>query len=93
MECESDSIEVIKLINTDETNHVYRSVVVEIKEWLQKDWRVTILHVLRKANACVDFLDDEGARDGMFLCCMQDPPHDFLPLLQEDFIVTLFVRP
>ena len=42
VECNSNSMEVIRLINVDEINHVYRNVVVEINEWLQKDWRVTI---------------------------------------------------
>ena len=47
--CELDSLEAIRLISTDEEDHCYMPIVKEIKNWLYKDWRVSLSHVHREA--------------------------------------------
>ena len=51
--CETDSTEAVRLVYASEVFHWYSAVVIEIKDWLSKDWEVSIKHVLREANAYV----------------------------------------
>lgn len=37
MECEFDSLEVIRLICSEEKNHVCRTLVADIQQWMSKD--------------------------------------------------------
>ena len=90
--CESDSTEVLQLIQHAEESHLYGTIIAEIRDWLQRDWTVSISHVLREANACADFLANVGVAGNAKLQILQEPPAGLLHLLREDFQGTMFLR-
>lgn len=54
--CESDSQEAIRLILHDGGPfHRYGAVIHNVRSLLEKDWDVSLVHVLREANFCADF--------------------------------------
>ena len=71
---------------------MYGTVIAEIRDWLQRDWTVSISHVLREANACADFLANAGAAGNTKLQILQEPPTGLLHLLREDFQGAMFLR-
>jgi ribonuclease HI len=62
--CYSDSKTVIKLIY-DPVNawHHYATIILNIKDLLARNWRVKVVHTLRKDNACAYFLAKLRARN------------------------------
>ncbi|GAU31755.1 hypothetical protein TSUD_146430 [Trifolium subterraneum] len=62
--CYSDSKMAIKLITepVDEWHH-YATMLNNIKELLNRDWRVLILHTFREGNSCTDYLAKHGANN------------------------------
>ena len=90
--CESDSLEAIRCVNSKAQNHVYGAVIMDIQQWLCREWTVSLSHVLREANACADYLANEGARQHCRLIVLKDPLQGLLPLLHEDYKGTLFMR-
>ncbi|CAN1783047.1 Putative ribonuclease H protein At1g65750, partial [Linum perenne] len=41
-------------------NHSYALEVLEFRDWLRKDWSITIKHVYREANHAADYLASTG---------------------------------
>lgn len=89
---ESDSFEALRLIHYSKGSHLYGTVIAEISDWLQRDWNVSISHVLREANACANYLTNTGVVRNDKLRVLQKPLVGLLPLLREDFMGTLFLR-
>ena len=90
--CETDSAEALRLIHNADDTHLYSTIITEIRDWLRRDWNVTISHVLREANSCVDYLAKDGAHGNENLRVLPHPPAGLLPLLREDFMGTLSMR-
>lgn len=55
--CYSDLETAIQLIRA-KTNrfHAYALIIREIGEMLAREWRVELVHTLRKGNVCADYL-------------------------------------
>ena len=71
---------------------MYGAIIADIRDWLKRDWNVKISHILREANACADFLANEGAIGNEKLRVLQEPPQGLLPFMREDLRGTLFLR-
>jgi ribonuclease HI len=73
--CYSDSVTALKLISepVDEWHH-YAAIIRNIKEILNRNWHVVILHTYREGNACADFLAKHGARNNRGFTSIAIPP-------------------
>ncbi|GAU35482.1 hypothetical protein TSUD_384370 [Trifolium subterraneum] len=73
--CYSDSKMAIKLITkpVDELHH-YAAILNNIKELLNRDWRVLILHTFREGNAYADYLAKHGANNTYVFVSIAIPP-------------------
>jgi ribonuclease HI len=73
--CYSDSVTALKLISepVDEWHH-YAAIIRNIKEILNRNWQVVILHTYREGNACADFLAKHGARNNRGFTSIAVPP-------------------
>ncbi|KAK2448759.1 hypothetical protein QL285_008006 [Trifolium repens] len=83
--CYSDFVTTLKLIYepVDEWHH-YAAIIRNIKEILDRNWQVVILHTYREGNTCADILAKHGARNnegftsivvspaGLNLCLLAD---------------------
>jgi len=64
--------------------HKLGAVIVDIKELLSKEWEVLLLHTLREANSCADFMAKHGARNLAKICIWENPPLGLRALLLAD---------
>jgi ribonuclease HI len=91
--CYTDSRIATKLI-IDSVNdwHQYATIIHNIKNLLARDWRVKVVHTLRKGNACVDYLAKLGAHNLVPYAPISTPPAEMSLLLLNDASGTLFSR-
>ena len=91
--CESDSKEAIHLIfSVNCHSHVYQSMIVDIQHWLRKNWDVELIHVLREANSCADFLANEGLRANDVVTVLDESLSNLRALLVADYMGTFSLR-
>jgi ribonuclease HI len=91
--CYSDSRTAIKLITepVDEWHH-YAAILNNIKDILNRDWHVSILHTLREGNACADYLAKHGANNNEVFSSIAIPPAGLNLFLLADACGTSFLR-
>ena len=54
--CETNSIAMIELIKGPiNVYHLYAGLIVRISELLARDWEISLNHVYRESNMCVDW--------------------------------------
>ncbi|GAU11445.1 hypothetical protein TSUD_344360 [Trifolium subterraneum] len=92
--CYSDSVAAIKLLNehVDEWHPYYAAIITNIKDILNRDWRVTILHTFREGNACADYLAKHGANNNEVFSSIANPPPGLNLFLLADASRTWFSR-
>lgn len=74
MECKSDSQHAVELVFSDPPcRHVYASLIWDIKDLLQRAWKVELVHTLREGNAYTDFLVKYGANQDENLVLLESP--------------------
>ena len=71
-------MEVHGLINVSmRRNHLFHSVTVDVKDWVNQDWEITINHVL-------------ASNENFTL--WENPPKELPSLLRENYMGTYFLR-
>lgn len=92
--CFSDSQLAISLVHHPPLMfHELVGLVGCIRDLIQRDWEVRLLHTLREGNACADRLAKADASQGLDFCLLQDPPLELVPLLLADAVGTSVLRP
>jgi hypothetical protein len=83
----------IKLITepVDEWHH-YAVILNNIKDILNRDWHVSILHTLREGNTCADYLAKHGANNNEVFSSIAIPPAGLNLFLLADACGTSFLR-
>jgi ribonuclease HI len=91
--CYSNSKMAIKLITelVDEWHH-YAAILNNIKELLNRDWRVLILHTFRESNVCADYLAKHGVNNTDVFVSIVIPPVGLNLSLLADASGTWFIR-
>ena len=77
--------------NSVERTHLYHAVVAGIKQWLPRDWEITVTHVLREANACADWLAKLGSSGNDQLTVWNTPPEGLRSYLRADYMGCVFI--
>ena len=91
--CETNSLEVLRLINGGGgLTYLYEPVVLEIRDLLCKDWTVSLTHVRHEASACANLLAKKGSSGTTSFVIMDDPPAELVTQLREDYQGTFFLR-
>uniref|UniRef100_A0A151UDV3 Ribonuclease H protein At1g65750 family n=1 Tax=Cajanus cajan TaxID=3821 RepID=A0A151UDV3_CAJCA len=91
--CQIDSLVAVKWIQGGVSHmHHYSNLVQEIHKLLDKDWIVSISHVLRECNKCADYFAKLGLRCPDKLTNFMEPPLDVIPLLQADATGERFIK-
>lgn len=92
--CETDSKDVVRLVReTVDTHHLHHAILADIEEYINREWQISISHVLREANSCADFLARDGSSDqNLGVKIWEDPPTALRPLLLADRMGTCFLR-
>lgn len=54
--------------------HNYAPIIKNIKDFLDRDWNVDVLHTLREGNACTNHLTKIAARGTLRLVDLASPP-------------------
>ncbi|KAL4366467.1 hypothetical protein GQ457_05G028510 [Hibiscus cannabinus] len=62
VELESDSLEVVRLVNSTSSLMHEQGLVLAIKRWIRHEWRVRVQHVPRGQNRVADKLAAKGRR-------------------------------
>lgn len=91
--CNLDSINASRLIH--DGNFIFQKlgvVVVDTKKLLSREWEVHLLHILREANSCADFMAKHGARNLAEICIRENPPPGLSALLLADSMGTRYHR-
>ncbi|GAU16251.1 hypothetical protein TSUD_298830 [Trifolium subterraneum] len=70
----------------------WQSIIHNIKDLLARDWRVRVVHTLRKGNVCADYLAKIGAHHSEAYSTIAIPPAGMSLLLLTDASGTLFSR-
>ncbi|CAN1153781.1 Putative ribonuclease H protein At1g65750 [Linum perenne] len=62
VEVQVDSTAAVALFGgtNESVNHHHAMEVLEFREWLSKEWEITIIHVFREANQTADYLANVG---------------------------------
>jgi hypothetical protein len=91
--CYSDSRSAITLIieSVDEWHH-YAAIINNIKDNMNRDWQVSLLHTLREGNTCADFLAKLGATSNEAFSSIAIPPVGLNLSLLADASGTWFPR-
>lgn len=80
--CESDCLEVVRLVNSGtKAFHVYSLVTADIRQVMGWSWESKLVHVYREGNTCADFLAKKGAEGSFLLDVYQDYPKGILSLI------------
>ncbi|KAJ1437578.1 Ribonuclease H domain [Sesbania bispinosa] len=84
--CESDSPEVVHLLHLEliPESTPYKDLLLEIRNLLQKNWDVSLAHVVRETNYVADFLTKDVVAMAEDYTLWDAPPLGALPLLTED---------
>ncbi|MCH81431.1 RNA-directed DNA polymerase (Reverse transcriptase), partial [Trifolium medium] len=63
---------------------IFKAILNNIKNILNRDWQVTLTHTLREGNACADYLAKYGAQNNDVFSSIANPPAGLsLPLLAD----------
>ena len=85
---------MVSLVNRPPpVSHELAAVIAQIRDLLQRDWVVRVLHTLREGNSCADFLAKAGANQMLNFCLIVEPPQGLLVSLAQDAADVLVVRP
>ena len=84
-------MDAIRLIYSSNVHlHHFQAVIMEIKSWLLKEWCVSVTHVLREGNQCVDHLAKLDASLEERLVILEEPPNIIIPSLCLDRMGAVF---
>lgn len=66
--CDSDYLDSVNIINDSDNHpfHCYASLRLDIRESMGDFEDITLVHILREQNKCVDFLVKDGAHSIVF---------------------------
>ncbi|KAJ1425151.1 Ribonuclease H-like superfamily [Sesbania bispinosa] len=93
--CASDSPHAIHLIKEEEiTYHKHDSIITKIRDLLNRDWNVTLTHILREGNAAADYLAKNGVNSaGQHLQILEFPLPGMGPVLISNAMSAVHQRP
>ncbi|GAU49474.1 hypothetical protein TSUD_91460 [Trifolium subterraneum] len=75
LSCYSDFATAIKLITEPvDVWHHYAVILNNIKDILNRDWQVSILHTFREGNTCAHYLAKHGAHNNIVFTTIAIPP-------------------
>jgi ribonuclease HI len=83
--CYSDSLLIVNIIRDDiSAHHRFTNEVAFIRQLLDRDWDVMVIHTLREGNACADVLAKMVALSTTPLVKISSPPSELnIPLLAD----------
>ncbi|XP_024628798.1 uncharacterized protein [Medicago truncatula] len=91
--CYFDSLISLNLIAGNSSKyHVHAVLIQDIKDKLSQ-MNCSLHHTIREGNYCAYFLAKLGASTDDILLLHSTPPDDLRPLLRNDALGTLFLRP
>nr|KYP69434.1 Putative ribonuclease H protein At1g65750 family [Cajanus cajan] len=91
--CQTDSLVAVKWIQGGVSHmHHYSNLVQKIHKLLDKDWAVSISHVLKECNKCADYFAKLGLRCLDRLTNFTEPSLNVIPLLRTDAAGERFLR-
>ncbi|KAJ1390584.1 Ribonuclease H-like superfamily [Sesbania bispinosa] len=81
--CEFDSIEVVHFLHLDVIleSIPFKDLLLEIRNLMQKNWDIQLVHVLREANSVADRLAKGAVAMADDYTFWDSPPADVLPFL------------
>jgi len=83
--CYTDSLHCVQILNELTPRfHKYATLIQDIKDLLNLDWRASIGHTLREGNRCADFLAKIGASSTLEYVDHASPPTGLSYLLASD---------
>ena len=82
---EMDSSSAISLLHScNRSNHPYSSLIDKVKQIIDRNWTVRIVHVYREANRAADLMASKGHSLSLGLHVYCIPPMDLKAVLDED---------
>ncbi|XP_057453140.1 uncharacterized protein LOC130745004 [Lotus japonicus] len=94
VECHSNSLDVVSLVNSvPSSRRSYAALIWDIKDLLDREWRVEVYHTLREGNACANFLAKFGVGQDSQLVSIDSPLNGMSLLLLADVMGVASVRP
>ncbi|KAL4335788.1 hypothetical protein GQ457_07G042280 [Hibiscus cannabinus] len=81
---EVDSLEVVKALQEDCRQGHICSLLFHIRLFLQRNWEVHVVHVLRRANSIADRLAKLAISGSNCVTYLANPPPSIVPILQDD---------
>ena len=80
--CNSDFTNVIRLINDDFNKyHLFGAVIFYIEELLKQNWKVHLLHTLKEANSCADYMAKLAAKSNSDLYIWENTSPGVCPFM------------
>lgn len=93
VKCFSDSLHVVQLVKEGTSQfHHYANELEIIKDFMKKDWTISLHHTFHEGNACADVLAKLGATNVDPLIVLQEPPSSLSLALLVDARGVSFVR-
>ncbi|KAJ1384175.1 Ribonuclease H-like superfamily [Sesbania bispinosa] len=81
VQCWSDSQLAVSLIHQNSCKfHHHSALISAIQELINREWSVSVQHLIREGNSSVDFLAKLGLDFPDYFVQLQDPPVGILPL-------------
>lgn len=94
VECQSDSLHAVSLVLAPPVaRHLYASLLWDIKDLLERSWRVKLVLTLREGNMCADLLAKHGANQDEELVFIENPWQGLGSLLLAYELGVSFLRP
>ncbi|KAJ1403512.1 Ribonuclease H-like superfamily [Sesbania bispinosa] len=85
VDCFCDSNTAIHLIMVDDIQyHQYAATIMQIREFIDRDWVVKFQHILRERNNNADFLAEKRAQHNENLVTLNAPPQEMNSMLLAD---------
>lgn len=92
IEVETDAQELVDAIQGTTFLPDADTTVKEIRQWLRRDWEISLRHVYREANRCADSLARLGKNQRCTKTIWSTPPTQLEGILLEDFEGRKFLR-
>jgi len=91
--CFSDSLQVVQLVieGTSQFHH-YANELEMFRDFMKKDWTISLYHTFRERNACANVLAKLRVINVDALFVLQDPPSSLSLTLLGDALGMSFVR-
>jgi len=91
--CFLDSLNVVQLVTEGTSQfHHYLNELEIIRDFMAKDWTISLHHTFREGNACADVLAKLGAINVDPLIMLRTPPSSLSLALLVDALGVSFVK-